>query len=127
MDMDDFLKSDEQRKESKAVSNRELLEKLKAQTKEETHKRFDKFIKEVAAIIDFTQTRISEVTEEYEELSVLGGFGFVMSAVLTGKPVAYGALGSAKSIGDAMKFAMLRTMANEFEEGSADESEGEED
>ena len=120
MDMDDFRKSGDSMQSSRKANVGELLEKIKAQSKEETKKRFDDFLSEVAAIVEFAQTRIDEVSSEYEEIAALGSFGFVMSTVLSGKPVAYGACGSSKGIHDATKAAMLRTLMREFEGSSSD-------
>lgn len=115
MEMDDIFNSGETKRECRKSNTKLLLEKLKAQSDEETSQRLDSFLQEIASIVEFAQERIDETSEEYAEIADLGGFGFVVSAVLTGKPVAYGACGSSKGINNAMKFAMLRTMAREFE------------
>lgn len=123
MDMDEILNSGEKRSECRKANVGELLEKLKAQSSEETHERLDNFLKEMASIIEFAQERVNETSEEYAEIADLGSFGFVVSAVLTGKPLAYGAIGSSKGINDAMKFAMLRTITHEFEKRNDDEQD----
>ena len=132
MDMDEFLNSGESRKECKTVSAAAMLEKLKAQSKEEPRKRLDAFLEEVSSIIDFAQQRFDEVSNEYEELAALGNFGVIVSATLQEKPMCYAALGSSKAINNAAKFALLRTMANEFKNRSddgdeQDDSSGEDD
>ena len=115
MDMDDILHAGETRRECRKANTKLLLEKLKAQSSEETHERLDAFLTEIASIVEFAQERIDEVSEEYAEIAALGDFGAVISATLTNKPLAYGACGSSKGINNAMKFAMLRTIAHEFE------------
>lgn len=130
MDMDDFLKPDEKEEQSRTANVRELIEKLKSQSNEETHKRLDTFLNEAAAIFEFTSKRIDELSKEYEELAALGDFGCVMSATLQGKPLCYSALGSSSGITNATKFVMLKTMAmklTEKDDDEQDESSGEDE
>lgn len=126
MDMDDILREGETKRECRKANTKQLLEKLKAQSSEETKQRLDSFLQEIASIVEFAQERIDEVSEEYAEIAALGDFGAVISATLTNKPLAYGACGSSKGINNAMKFAMLRTMAHEFEPRN-DDDDGDED
>lgn len=124
MDMDDILHAGETKRECRKANTKQLLEKLKAQSSEETKQRLDSFLQEMASIVEFAQERIDEVSEEYAEIAALGDFGAVISATLTNKPLAYGACGSSKGITNAMKFAMLRTMAHEFEKSNDANEQG---